>query len=238
MNYTSLIIRSKTRLRLQFTSALDTTAFTGTGAITIVSLDAIGIDEIIRERLPVSGNTSAMELVLAYELAQGGSYLLTLTGIPGADATTVTTQDKFAVGEGYAKINVEFSTPDVETALYGTDLVWSGLDYVEGTDGDLLTISGRANVNGALQRRLTGEPLPWNRSYGGNIRSYVDSPSASIFTIRGEVLRQMLSDDRVKTATIKLDQTDNVEEATYELVIGLKGASNDSKLVIGVPTSQ
>lgn len=232
----SVIIRSSTRLRLEFSSVVDSTAFTGTGDITIESLDSLGLSPTIQQRIIVASSPKSIELVLSVPLVDGGSYLVSVDSIPSTDLSTATGTQKIRPGIGYVSVNTEFETPDVEKALFAVDLVWTGTDYLVTPDGDLSTIDGMANVHGALTRRLVSDGLTWDNAYGGKPRLFIDGPTPALQYLRGDILRQMLSDNRVKSSTVKLVlDTDNVEEASYEVEVQLVGSSNKSDISIQVP---
>lgn len=236
MIFLTAIIRSDTRLRLQFSSALAAGAFTGTGTITVTSQDALGASPTIKARLPVLNTPEAIELVLSVPLVEDGLYTVVLTGIPGADLTTASGTENIRLGTTYYVVNSEINNVDVEAALYGVDLVWTGADYLESPNGDLATVAGLANVHGALRRRLVSEGLPWNADYGTKARNFVDGPIASAPAFRGDILRQMLSDDRVKSASVKLDLSDDfVNDANYFVDIKLIGSSNRTDFSIDIP---
>lgn len=229
MQLVSIIIRSSTRLRLQFSANVDAAAFTGTGTITVVSQDGAGLSPSINQRIVVAGTPQAMELALSTDLADGGLYLLTYSGIPSTDTSTASGSEEFRPGVKFATVNSELETPDIEKALFGVDLVWTGADYLETPDGDLASISGKANVHNALVRRLTSEGLTWDATYGVKPRQTVDGPTASTPFLRGQILRQMLADDRVAKASVRLELPKNeVEEVDYFVDISLVGSSNEN----------
>jgi hypothetical protein len=229
----SVIIRSTTRLRLQFSAIVDSTAFTGTGTITIVSQDGAGVSPSINQRIPVASVPQAIELALSDELVDGGLYLLTISSIPSTDLTTATGTELFRPGVKFTTVDAEVETPDIEKALFGIDLVWTGSDYLETPDGDLASVSGKANVHDALIRRLISEGLTWDDNYGVKPRQSVDGPTAATPFLRGKIIRQMLADDRVSKASVRLELPENnVDEADYFVDITLIGSSNESDFSI------
>lgn len=240
MLFKSVIIRSNTRIRLEFTSALDSTAFLDTsGTILVESQDGIGVSPDVQQRIPILFNPVSMELALSVTLAEGGQYKVSIDSIPGQDASFATGEVLFRVGESFSVPNKEIDIVDVESFLYNIDLVWTGTDYLEAPNGDLATISGLANVDGALRRRLVCEGLTWDSDYGVGVRNFVDAPTPSIFTLRGEILRQMLKDNRVSEATVRLETPENsIEEADYFVDCKLTGSSNQNGISIQVPANK
>lgn len=236
MDLLTVIIRSDTRLRLEFSSAVGSTAFTGSGTITITSQDGLGLSPTIKQRIPVSSSPNSIELVLSNPLVDGGFYVVQLINIPGADATFATGIENIRPGVTFTRLNTEIDVPEIESALYNIDLVWTGEDYLESANGDLASISGMPNVHGALLRRLVSDGLPWDSDYGAKPRKFVDGPSPATPLLRGEILRQMLSDNRVRAATVRLDlEVDNPNEANYFVDVALIGSSNKSDVSIQVP---
>lgn len=228
MNFTAIVIRSDFRIRLEFDSALAATAFTTGGTIVITSQDALGANPVVRQRLPIIGSSNVMELALSIPLAQSGIYNVTVTSIPATDLSTATGTLPFSFGQDFPSVNAESTTTDLENLLYKTDLVWTGFDYLEDPSGDLATVSGLANVYGALQRRIMSDGLTWDNNYGAKVRRFVDGPSPSIFVLRGEILRQILTDKRISQATIRLSTSSvNTDEATYFVDVNLIGSSNN-----------
>lgn len=241
MELVSLIIRSPTRLRLLFNAPVDSSAFSdsisiGEGTIEITSLDSGGVDPEIKSRLAVIGSPNSMELVLRDELSEGSAYVVALDSVPSSDSSTCSGAQNFRPGTKQATLMaVEPDAPDLEKLLYNTDLVWTGLDFLETPDGDLATVSGRANVKGALLRRLVSEGLLWNFNYGVKPREQVDGPTAATPFLRGLIMRQMLEDNRVSSVSVALVlPSDEVEEADYNIDIVLRGTSDDSNISIAM----
>lgn len=232
-NFLSVIVRSETRLRLNFDVNVSSSAFTGTGTIVVTNLDGVGVNPTVRGRIPVVGSPISLEIALAPELVDGALYQVSVTGIPTTDSTTATGTLQFTTGQQFNPINTEFSNPNVEAALYGVDLVWTGTDYLETPDGDLATVSGKANLDGALRRRLGSDSLTWDDNYGVKSRQFVDAPNASAPALRGLVLRQMLLDNRVASATVSIViPIDNQFEADLQVDVVPVGSSNASDISI------
>ncbi len=237
MDLAAIIIRSDTRIRVEFTSQPAASAFTGTGTITIISQDAFGISPTIKQRIIVISDPNSIELVLSSPIAQGSLYLLTVDSIPPVSGSPASSSELFRSSESFSQINTEVNNLDIDAALFSVDLVWTGADYLLSPDGDFATIGGKANVQSALTRRLVSDSLPWDNEYGTKSRSFVDAPSPSAPLLRGEILRQMRSDDRVLSATVDLDIPDSPgDEVSYSVNVILIGDSDNSNVSISVPT--
>ena len=196
----SVTIRSARRIRLVFTQALAGGAFL-TGFYVVTTTDGIGVSPLTVAALGISADPNQVELVLDADLASGGGYLATCTAVPAISGGPFTGAEPFSLALNTTSTNVEPETQDADYVLYGTDLVYDGQDFVELQTGDLATISGLANVKGALTRRCKGKPLPWDDTYGARASDYVDAPPGEMATLAGRLVAQVKADDRVKSAT-------------------------------------
>ncbi|WP_206688655.1 hypothetical protein, partial [Streptococcus pseudopneumoniae] len=80
---------------------------------------------------------------------------VTAVGIPAVslNVSTSASTSNFRVGASQQLINREPATTSNELALYGRDITWNGIDYVETATGDLSRVSGVMNVDNALRNR-------------------------------------------------------------------------------------
>ena len=198
----SVAILHERRLRLVFTTALAAGAF---GAptpsyYTLQSLDAIAPSPTINAALIVANSPNVVELALGSDLVVGGLYEMDAVGVPAQDSTVTAagTLQQFRFGQGTKPTNVEPLANDRRRLLYGADILWNESDYEETPDGDLARVEGTANVTKALWRGIESQGLPWDSTYGGRAREYVDSPSPVAGTLLGSVSAQILRDPRVK----------------------------------------
>ena len=93
-------------------------------------------------------------------------------------------------------------------------MIWNGEDYEKTATGDLARISGPPNVKKALNRRVEAFDLPWDGTYGAKAREYIDSPSETAGTLRGNIASQLLQDPRVES--VKIDT--EFEESTTTIL--------------------
>jgi hypothetical protein len=189
----------------------------------------------------IPGTPIAVELALGADLEDGGSYVLAAAGVPGLNGTVTPVGSTLAFrwSSGSPPQNVEQPQDDLDALLYGIDLVWTGTDFGETPLGDLATVQGVPNAQGAVERRLASEEdLPWREGpYGPHARAYVDGPQKNATTLRGAILRQARVDNRVKdaSATFSFD-TEGDGDAYFDVEVGLIGA--DSFTVnVPVPSS-
>lgn len=203
------------RVRAIFTNTLASGAFGAPAPAFygVENIDGLGPSPAIQAALIVPGNGAVVELVLSQPLANGALYQLTAIGVPAVDSSVTPDPSdlQFRWGDVVQKENVEPKIRDRDRLLYGTDLLWNGLDFQENALGDLDSVSGTPNVAKALNRGAEADGLPWDPTYGARMREYVDSPSTAAGTLKGSLTAQLLRDPRVKsvkvTFEIKDDQT-------------------------------
>lgn len=189
-----------------FTNTLASGAF-GSPAPSVYSItndDGLAISPSIRAALLVPGSPTVVELVLEQPLSKGALYTLRADGVPATDLTTTPIGSTTPIRWGLSapKENVEPIVRDRETLLYKVDLLWNGVDYQETATGDLERISGTANVTKALQNGVSVSGLPWDPTYGGFAREYVDSPATAAGTLKGAVSAFLLRDPRVRAIKV------------------------------------
>lgn len=203
-----ILIKSATRVRLIFSGALASGAFNASKySISNVTLDGTG--PTVDAALAVAGFTNQVELVLNSELGTGNTYAANCTSVPAADASTFTGSAASFWGQSVIFTpNVEPAQNQGDALAFGRDLVHNGNDYVEDATGDLATVEGIPNVQGALFRRVVSYALPWDASYGARLDDYVDGPNAQAAPAAGLIKKQMLADNRTQSATVTLEEDD------------------------------
>lgn len=209
-------VRTERRIRLTFTGALAGGAYVP-GLYALTCTDTNGAAPNVVAALQISGGaTNAVELAVDSDLAQGQHYAVVCTNVPGADSSFFTGSAGIYWGPVVTSIpNSESTTDDASVLVFGRDLVFSGVDYVEDATGDLMTVSGLANVQGAVMRRINGYGLPWDPTYGPKLYDYVDGPAPVVRTARGTILQQALADDRVKSCAVDFAQDPTQPNAAY-----------------------
>jgi hypothetical protein len=197
----SIFVRTPTRIRCFFT---DTVTAAPVSAFAIESTDGVGVDPAIAEALILQGNQ--VELTLSDALVGGGSYSLTLTaglvhgGAPTAPGVVVGLVAPASKAAPSKQLSIELLTNN----LFGEDIAWSGTDWLEGPDGDLVVVSGRENARAAVTRRMLSDGLAWDDTYGLKPSEFVDGPEGELQTLVARAETQALADDRIKSATAKL----------------------------------
>ena len=196
--------RGLRRVRCVFSNTLAAGAFVASKYA--LTSNGVGVAPGVAAAIIVAASAAHVELTLDSDFVQGGSYTLTCTAVPAADASTFTGSQSFYYGDTRAPENVERKQFDSTVALFGRDLIWNGLDYVEAITGDLETIEGEKNAEGAIERRLHASGLLWDRNYGAYADDFVDAPSGEASTLHGALVRQVMLDDRAEDV-----------EATFEI---------------------
>lgn len=207
--FSALVVRHERRIRLLFSQALGAGAFgpgSALGTLYVVTCtDGSGGNPNVAAAIAVPSATTNVDLALDCDLVAGGTYQVATLGVPGADASTsAAAVGAFVFGALTAPTqNVELHEDDIETLVYGVDLVWTGADFLETPAGDLATVQGVPNVQGAIQRRLLDEDgLPWDPTYGAKSANYVNGPAPNGLGLVGSLRRQAVSDDRVQSASV------------------------------------
>ncbi len=215
ISFNAIEIKHERRIRLVFSRPVDSGAF-GVAPLlyTIVCTDGSGATPSVNAAMIVSGSPACVELALSVNLVLGGAYTVSAIGVPGDDASVTPAGSilSFKYGVNAPKKDAEPIRFDNEALIYGTDLIWNGIDYQETANGDLDRVSGSANVTKALYRVIESNGLPWDPAYGAHIREFVDSPSPTSGTLRSNVVTQVLADPRVKSVKVEISQD---EEKTY-----------------------
>lgn len=202
---TGIDARHERRIRIVFSNTLAAGAFTTPSLYVVESLDGKGLEPGVLQALVVPGSSTNVEIALDTDLVPGALYRITASGVPATDLSTSTSasRQEFRFGSMPAPRGDEPKTSDADLVLYGRDAVWAG-DYVETPEGDLATVSGVANVQGAQQRRMLGQPLPWAPGYSARAYEAVDLPSTAVNSLYGRLQAQAIVDDRVSAARVVL----------------------------------
>lgn len=206
-------VRHEQRVRVVFTNALASGAFGAPGPsyYSIQNTDGKGVDPSILAALIVPNSPNVVELVLSVPLTRGAQYTLTAVGVPATDTTTTPADSTTGLRWGAPAVreNNEVVVSDRDRLLYGTDLLFDGVDYEETATNDLASVSGTPNVTKALNNRAVSEGLPWKPGHGGHLREFVDSPSTVTGTMKGSLTSQFLQDPRVRSVKVTYEVVDD-----------------------------
>lgn len=239
---TGIVVKHERRVRLVFSAPLAAAAF-GTpapAAYVIDNEDGAGPSPGVDAAIIVAGANTNVELALDSDLATGGLYRVRAIGIPAQDASVSTSasDQRFRFGIPSTTTNEEPKVSEGDLLLYGRDIVWGGVDYLETAEGDLATTEGPQNAIGALDRRMRGAPLPWAPLYSPRAREFVDAPLPTIAALRGRLETQAQRDDRFKGVVAKLIVDDEEPSDSYfEVTPTLIGGNVTAPLNVGVSTS-
>ena len=236
----NVFLKHERRVRLIFSNSLAAGAFSTLSFYTFAVINGRGTAPNPVAAYPVIGNLTSVELVLDNDLAPGGVYSISAIGVPALDASTTDgtniTQFSFPINFNVVP-NVDTSTQDYGALLFGTDLVFNGTDFQVDQNGDLSTISGTPNAEGAITRRLLSNGLIWDPTYGAKARQYVDGVALGATSLRGALIQQSKADDRVKTATATLLSSDDPTNATFEVDVTLVGDLTVFPISVVVPSN-
>lgn len=225
----SVAVRSPTRIRVKYTTALTIGAYE-VFWFSVACLDSSTPDPGVRVVFMIPGLANEMELVLDTDLSPGGAYQLTsLAGIPAADGSfSEQSVTSFNAPMPRPAPSTAVSANDVSAQLYGVDLLHDNGDFVETADGDLATITGPANAIGAAVRIGVSEALPYSANYGAQLRKYVDAPSPMARSARGDLERALRRDDRIQRVTATVGTDENDGDLTINADITLIGKTKHS----------
>jgi hypothetical protein len=238
--FTSVAVRSTRRVRLFFSEALAPTAFDLTSYYSVIGVSLVDVPPVV-EAFAISGLGSACELALGKDLVEGETYQVSVHAVPAAGGSSTQPVESLTLFVGalpHAPRSVDKSSRSLTDEIYGEDLVWADGDFVEDPTGDLASVGGTVNVTDALERRLVSDGLDWDETYGGKLRRFVDGPRASAGEMRGLCTRQLLLDDRVRTASTRVASFDSTrsEQVSLECSVTLVGGeqvSPQAKVSVG-----
>lgn len=210
----SVFERSPTRIRLIFDGALASGAFVATSYLAAESLDGSMTPTrtwSVTGAIAIASNSAAIELVLSSPMTEGSwawvSFLTLVPAVSGGPFVGATSP-QIRSSEPLPPPSPEVSQTDFDAVLWGEDLFFDGGDWRESPEGDLAVISGPANAEGAIVRRMLSEGLTWDQSYGLRPRRYIDAPAVTARAILGEAQAQAVADDRIAQAASTLGPVD------------------------------
>lgn len=232
----TIIFRGARRVRLIFTGALASGAFASTGLYAFASADGAGASPInVVAVFAVTSTSNAVELAIDSDLAGGLQYTVTCTAVPCADLSSFTGSLTSQVGQSLAAPpNVEPAQSDIALLLYSRDLLHNGVDFVEDATGDLATVAGQPNWQGAMGRRFGSYGLPWDSSYGPRPDEFVDAPQTYQLPFAGSLVAQARLDDRTKQASVVFSQ-DTIDPGSFYFAVSLTGRDNLQTVTVNVP---
>ena len=233
----SVTIRHDRRIRVLFTNTLAVGAFVA-GLYVLTNTDGAGANPAISAALVVPNSPNVVELALTDALVAGAAYSLSAVGVPCTD-TSVTPAGSiqtFFFGAPAPEVNAELTQDNLGALIFGTDLIWAGTDILETPAGDLATVNGVANFQGAINRRLLGRSgLPWRPRYGALADRFVNGPRHGASTLKGVLIRQARADDRVASATASFSFDDANDPAAALFLVQVIPVGNSQPVSVTVP---
>ena len=224
MDLLAVVVRHERRIRIVFSSAVAAAAFSP-AAYSVTARDGPSAVPVVGAML-VGSAPANVELALGADLVDGVLYAVGARGVPALDGSVLASASLTFRTFGDAPVaNLERPASDLPALLYGVDLVWTGTDFGETPLGDLDTVTGAENARGALERRFAAdEGLPWmSRRYGIGAREFIDGPTRDAATLRGAILRQAATDDRVISTAVTLSVDDEKGDAFFDITVDLVG---------------
>jgi hypothetical protein len=220
----TVAVTSARRVRLVYDNTLALGAFS-TAWFSIASVDDVGMAPGVSYALAVPGLGHIVELALSLDLVPGARYSVSaVAGVPAADASTAPEVSyEFVVPSRRADPSVGVTANDIAAEIFGLDLRHDGNDFVESADGDLAVVSGPENAQLAVTRRLLSDGLPYDATYGGQARKYVDAPNAALPALRARLEREARADDRVVAASVEMAADENTGDVELHGNVTLVG---------------
>lgn len=232
-----VIILHERRIRVTFTVALASGAFTSIAWYSVNSLSGQAASPSVVAAYVVANSSHVVELVLGADLVQGQAYRISAVGVPAQDATTTpnpSTQDASYGTKPQVVGRYTGGVSELEEVLYSRDLVFKGGDFVETPGGDLDTVAGAENLELALNRRALSNGLPWDPRYGLRAYDHVDGTGQGLLPLRGRAETQMKLDDRVSTVVARVTSSQDEAAGYVEIDIDPIGAGALTTLKISV----
>jgi hypothetical protein len=240
ISLSTVTVRHERRVQLVFTNTLAAAAFTNLSFYTLANQDSLGVSPAVVAAFIIPSNPNVVELGLDQDLVRGARYTIAAISVPAGDASVTPTGSTlpFRTGAAVEAVNAEVTSDDTSALVYGADIIHDGLDYVEDATGDLAIMSGPQNAAQALLKRATSDGVPWNPTYGGKPRQYVDGAPGELPTLRGQLLREFYKDDRVQSVTsaIVVDVSDPAT-ATIAHQVKLVGVNGLVPISVSMPGS-
>ncbi len=212
---TTYVIRGPRRIRLLFGGALGAGAFTSTTYYAVSTADGMSsMPYVVNAAFAIASNSASVELEVSQDWIPGALYTIAVTAVPLSPSGTATDSLVASIplpaqAQTTQLANIEPETNDLALLLYNRDLVFdfggTG-DFIETPGGDLGTVSGRTNWQGAMNRRMASAGLPWQPSYGPDAQDFVDAPAAYAMPLAGRLLGQARADNRTKSASISVSE--------------------------------
>lgn len=243
ISLSAVAVRHERRIRLVFTNTLAGGAFATPGLYVVTPNQ--GSAPVVLEAYVVQNSPNVVELAFDRDLSQWATYSIAALSVPATDGSFTdaspddTNTAPFALSFTVTPPDVENPDADLQAYVYGEDLVYDGTDFIETDAGDLATIAGFANLQGALNRRVVQTtPLSWDPTYGGQNADRVNGPSPLGATVAGDAQRQAMSDDRVKTATVSfaVDPTNPANTLVQLLVVPIGAADGSQPIAVPLVT--
>lgn len=209
INFASVEAKGRRRVRLTFDNELDWAAFS-TSFYSVACTDGAGPSPNVRQALLIQSPTgyerNHLDLALDADLVDGGSYTVSAIGVPATD-TSVTSASStlpLKIGERRKRATEQLGVSDAFLRLAGDDLVFDDGDFAETADGDLAIQGGVQSIVDQATECALSNGLPWAPSHGGKLRSFVDGSTRLLPAAADSVVRAILRDDRIQSATAEV----------------------------------
>ena len=242
--FTGLVIRGPRRVRLVFSGSLAAGAFSSLVYYTVATADGTASVPItVEAAFAITGSANNVELSVSADWIPGAQYLVTVTAVPTLDGSNPTATLPASISLNLPTTpqtsiaNQEPETSDLDLLLYSRDLLFAdGGDFVEDSTGDLATVSGRPNWQGAMNRRMLGDPLLWQPRYSPRAADFVDAPSTYARPLAGRLLSQARADDRTASATVQVtSNSGDPSMGSWYFAMSLTGRDGLDPIAVDVP---
>lgn len=234
----TVVFQGTRRIRVFFTQALAAAAFTSLGYYSVTNTDGLGTSPIaVQAAYAVLGSTNAVELAVDSDLVPGASYNAVFAAVPFADTTTFTGTISAALGLNVsASSNAEPAVDDLSLLVYGRDWQFADTgDFASTGGGDIATIVGQPNWQGAITRRLTSYGLLWAPSYSPRANAFVNAPDAYQQPFAASLVAQARADDRTRTSTAQPTSNLGGVSGAYGFLVTMTGKDKLQPITVSVP---